>query len=59
MDVNAIISGIETADVLITALAGSAIVSETLPFVGRVKSNSTLQLCFNIIKAVLAVFKKY
>jgi hypothetical protein len=57
MELAAIIEGIETADVLVTALAGSAAISEVLPHVKKVKANSTFQLCFNILKAVVGVFR--
>lgn len=58
MDVAAIIEGIELIDMLITIVAGSHVVSEILPYMKKVKSNSTLQLGFNILKAVLGVFAK-
>jgi hypothetical protein len=57
MDIGAIIQGVELADVALTALAGSAAVSEALPFMKKVKANSTLQLCFNILKAAVNIFK--
>lgn len=58
MDILTIIEGIELADVAITALVGSATVSEVLPHIKKVKANSTFQLCFNFIKAGLGVFSK-
>ena len=58
MDVNTIFQGLEAADVVIAALAANTVVTESLPFLKKIKSNSTLQLCFNIIKAVVDVVKK-
>lgn len=53
-----IVEGIEVADMIFAAVAGNYAISEALPFVKKVKANSTLQLGFNILKAVLGVFKK-
>ena len=47
-----IINGLEVVDVIVTEIAGSAAISEALPFVKKVKSNSTLQLICNIFVAI-------
>lgn len=60
MDFSTIIAGIEVVDALAIAagFGGLTALSETLPHVKKVKANSTFQLCFNILKAVLGVFQK-
>lgn len=58
MDINTIIQGIEVTDVIITALAGNTIISEVLPFMKKRKSNSTIQLVFNIFKAIAGALKQ-
>lgn len=58
MNIAAIIEGIEVMDIIITTVAGSHVVSEILPHMKKVKSNSTLQLGFNILKVILSVFVK-
>jgi len=58
MDILTIIEGIEIADVLISAVVGSAAVSEVLPHVKKVKANSLFQLCWNILKMIAGFFKK-
>ena len=58
MDATQIIEAIEIADVLFVALGGSAAVSEVLPHVSKVKSNSTIQLIFNTLKLIVGLFAK-
>jgi hypothetical protein len=58
MDAVSIIESIELAEALAGVLAGTTLVSETLPFVKKIKANSTFQLCFDVLKAVLGVFVK-
>lgn len=57
MDFSQIISGIDAVDVVFTVLGTSTVVSEALPFMKEVKSNSTLQLCFNVLKMILNNFR--
>lgn len=52
MDPVTILQGLELADAAIAALAGSAVVSEALPFMKKYKANSTLQLGINIFKSI-------
>lgn len=58
MDISTIIEGIELADVLISAVIGSVLVSEALPHMKKIKANSVMQLAFNILKIVAAFFRK-
>jgi len=53
-----IAEGIEIGIEIVAAIGGSALLSEALPFISRVKSNSTLQLVFNMLKTILSVFRK-
>lgn len=53
-----IIMGVELIDVIVTALCGSAAVSEVLPHIKRIKANSVFQLAFNVLKAIAGVFRK-
>ncbi len=56
MNIGTIIEGIELADVIITALCGSAAVSEVLPHMKTVKANSTFQLCWNALRTITRIF---
>jgi len=58
MDITRIIEGIELVDVVVTGLAGTVVVSEMLPFMKNVESNSALQLVFNILRLVGGHLKK-
>lgn len=58
MDIENILLGVEMADAIIAALAGSAAVSEILPFVKKIKANSALQLVWNVLKLLGTSSKK-
>jgi hypothetical protein len=57
MDLAAVIEGIEIIDVIITALCGSAAISETLPHIKKIKANSVFQLGFNFLKTLLGALR--
>ena len=58
MDITTVIEGMELAEALVIAVSGSHLISEILPHIKKVKANSTFQLGFNIMKALLNVFVK-
>lgn len=58
MDIGTIIDGIGVADLLVTALVANTAVTESLPFVKKAKSNGTIQLFFNVIRAIAGAFNK-
>ena len=60
MDLGNIIEGISIADVLLMAAAPTAVavISEILPYVSKVKANSTIQLISNIFKLIISLLKK-
>lgn len=57
MDLTNIIQGVELTEIIITGLAANTVVSEGLPFISKLKSNSTLQLIWNILKTVTGNLK--
>ena len=58
MNISTVIEGVELAEALVVAVSGSHLVSEILPHMKKVKANSTFQLGFNILKALLRVLVK-
>jgi hypothetical protein len=45
-----ILAAIELADVVLAALAGSGLLSEILPFIGKWKSNGVLHMIVNVLR---------
>ncbi len=60
MDLGSIIDGLGVVDVLLLAAAPTAVavISEVLPYVSKVKANSTIQLVSNILKVLISLLKK-
>lgn len=45
-------------EIAVPILAGNSVISESLPFMKKVKANNTIQLVFNILKMCAGAFKK-
>lgn len=51
MEPTTILAGIEAIELVAGVLAANTVVTEALPFVKKVKANSTLQLIWSVFKA--------